>query len=192
MLLAHSENALRVKRCPDGCSPVALILLSDQIRREAPSTLAYFSRQGVELKIISGDNPITVSQVAKKAGFLDWESYVDASTLDNVGAVCDRYRIFGRVTPQQKLELIQALRSKVHVVGMTGDGANDVLALKEADVSVAMQSGSMPPERFRTCAFRQQFCFHAKGCGEGRRSINNVERSAALFLTKTVYSSYLP
>lgn len=189
LLLAHSENAFEGEALPDGCSPVALILLSDQIRREAPSTLAYFSRQGVELKIISGDNPITVSQVAKKAGFLDWESYVDASTLDNVGAVCDRYRIFGRVTPQQKLELIQALRSKGHVVGMTGDGANDVLALKEADVSVAMQSGSDAARAVSNLVLLDSnFASMPKVVAEGRRSINNVERSAALFLTKTVYS----
>ena len=146
LLLAHIKGRIDnfVPQNAD-IKPIALILLSDKIRKEAPETLSYFEQQGVKLKIISGDNPITVSSIAKQAGLKDADKYIDASTLktdEELYEAIRNYNVFGRVTPQQKHSFIKALQEQGNVVGMTGDGANDVLALKEADCSIAMQSGS--------------------------------------------------
>lgn len=123
---------------------MGLILLANPIRRDAPETFRYFAQQGVAIKVISGDNPLTVSQIAAEAGIPGAENYVDASTLETEDALrsaAEQYTVFGRVTPEQKRLLVRALQSAGHTVGMTGDGVNDVLALKEADCSVAMASG---------------------------------------------------
>ncbi len=189
ILLAHSKDPFRDKELPADIRPVALIAITDKIRAEAPSTLKYFAEQGVDIKIISGDNPITVSNVARKAGVLHSEKYIDASTVENIGELVDDYTIFGRVTPPQKLELVKALKAKGHTVGMTGDGVNDVLALKEADCSIAMQSGSEAARNVSNLVLLDSnFASMPKVVAEGRRSINNVERSASLFLSKTTYS----
>ena len=192
ILLAKSDKPFREKDLPESVEPVALIAISDKIRAEAPDTLRYFKEQGVEIKIISGDNPVTVSAVAEKAGVFGAEKYIDASRVENIAEVIDDYTVFGRVTPSQKLEIVKALKAKGHTVGMTGDGVNDVLALKEADCSVAMQSGSDAARNVSNLVLLDSnFASMPKVVSEGRRSINNVERSAVLFLSKTVYSFLL-
>ena len=177
---------------PDDIKPIALIAITDKIRAEAPATLEYFAEQGVDIKIISGDDPVTVSCVAQKAGVLNADRYIDASSVENIGEVVNEYTVFGRVTPPQKLELVKALKASGHTVGMTGDGVNDVLALKEADCSVAMQSGSEAARNVSNLVLLDSnFASMPKVVAEGRRSINNVERSASLFLSKTTYSLLL-
>ena len=125
--------------------PLALILLSNKIRPEAPQTFAYFAQQGVRTKVISGDNPLTVSEVARRAGIPDAEKFVDARTLKTdteLAKAAEEMTVFGRVTPDQKKKLVEAMKRAGHTVAMTGDGVNDVLALREADCSIAMASGS--------------------------------------------------
>ncbi|MBQ3842038.1 MAG: HAD-IC family P-type ATPase [Ruminiclostridium sp.] len=192
IILAHSPESFTEKAVPAGTKPLAMIAITDKIRAEAPDTLRYFAEQGVDIKIISGDNPVTVSCVSQKAGVKNAEKYIDASSVDNIGELVDEYTVFGRVTPPQKLELVKALKAKGHTVGMTGDGVNDVLALKEADCSVAMQSGSEAARNVSNLVLLDSnFASMPKVVAEGRRSINNVERSASLFLSKTTYSLLL-
>lgn len=192
IILAHSGKPFDGDALPADIRPLALIAITDKIREEAPATLQYFAEQGVDIKIISGDNPVTVSCVSQKAGVLNSDRYIDASTVDNIGELVDEYTVFGRVTPPQKLELVKALKAKGHTVGMTGDGVNDVLALKEADCSVAMQSGSEAARNVSNLVLLDSnFASMPKVVAEGRRSINNVERSASLFLSKTTYSLLL-
>lgn len=180
--------------CLDGIL-LAMIVISDVIRKEAPETLSYFHSQGVQLKIISGDNPITVSKVAEQAGLKEadkWINAVQLKTDEELYAAAEKYTVFGRVTPEQKLKLIKALKDQGHVVGMTGDGANDVMALKEADCSIAMQSGSDAARNAsQLVLLDSNFSSMPKIVAEGRRSINNVERSAVLYLSKTIYSFLL-
>ena len=179
----------------DKLKPVALIVLSDKIRENAKDTLAYFAKQGVELKVISGDNPLTVSKVAERAGLAGADKFIDATELDTdekIFDACDKYTIFGRVTPKQKKVLVTSLKAKGHTVGMTGDGVNDVMALKEADCSIAMASGS---EASRNVAqlvlLDSDFAALPSVVAEGRRVINNIERAASLFLVKTSFSILL-
>jgi len=192
LLLAHSPEPFRDKDLPENITPVALIAITDKIREEAPATLEFFREQGVEIKIISGDNPLTVSAVAEKAGVDNAGSYIDASTVENIADVVGEYTVFGRVTPDKKLEIIKALKAKGHTVAMTGDGVNDVLALKESDCSVAMQSGSEAARNVSNLVLLDSnFASMPLVVAEGRRSINNLQRSATLFLSKTVYSFIL-
>ncbi|MDO5603017.1 MAG: cation-translocating P-type ATPase [Oscillospiraceae bacterium] len=196
LLLAHSSEELSARQVlPAQLKPLGFLLFSDKLRAEAPDTLAYFAKQGVALKIISGDSAVTAAHIAKRAGMTGWENYIDASLLQDEAALQDaaeRYQVFGRVTPRQKLSLVKALKNAGHTVAMTGDGVNDVLALKEADCSVAMASGS---DAARTVAdlvlLDSNFASLPKVVQEGRRSINNLQRSAALFLTKTIFSVFL-
>lgn len=194
ILIAHSDNLpdSDKKELPQDIVPVALVKISDKIRAEAPDTLRYFAEQGVDIRIISGDNPITVSGVAQRAGLEHYDSYIDTSTLttdEQIHEAADRYKIFGRVTPYQKLELVKALKKQGHTVAMTGDGVNDVLALKESDCSIAMQSGSDAARNVSNIVLLDSnFASMPKIVAEGRRSINNIERSGVLFLYKTVYS----
>ena len=183
------------KVLPDDIKPVGFILISDKIRTEAPQTLRYFAEQGVTLKVISGDNAVTVSNIAQKAGLPHAENYCDATTLhtdEEIAGAIEQYSVFGRVTPQQKLKFVQALKDHGHTVAMTGDGVNDVLALKEADCSIAMASGS---DAARTVSnlvlLDSNFASMPQVVKEGRRSINNLQRSASLFLQKTIYSTVL-
>lgn len=194
ILIAHSNELPdeEQKELPHGVVPIALVRISDKIRKEAPDTLKFFAEQGVDIRIISGDSPITVSGVAQRAGLESYDSYIDASTLltdEQIHEAAGKYKIFGRVTPHQKLELVKALKAEGHTVAMTGDGVNDVLALKEADCSIAMQSGSDAARNVSNIVLLDSnFASMPKVVAEGRRSINNIERSAVLFLTKTVYS----
>ena len=194
LLFAYSDKSFRDRDLPERVVPAALIFIGDKIRKEAPDTLDYFDRQGVDIKIISGDNPVTVSKIAQRAGVKNWDKVVDASALsaEEIGEAVKKYSVFGRVKPDQKLAMVKALKEQGHTVGMTGDGVNDVLALKEADCSVAMQSGSDAARAVSNLVLLDSnFASMPKVVAEGRRSVNNIERSAVLFLTKTVYSFIL-
>ena len=182
---------------PDGdmageAEPVGFVTIRDEIRTSAAETIGYFNEQGVTLNVISGDDPRTVSSIARVVGVPGADAYVDATTLDTpskIDAAVDRYHVFGRVTPQQKRELVQALKRREHTVAMTGDGVNDVLALKEADCSVAMAAGSDAARNVAEIVLvDNDFASMPAVVAEGRRSINNLQRSAALFLTKTLFS----
>lgn len=174
---------------------LGFIFIQDKIRENAKATLDYFQKQGVTLKIISGDNPLTVKSIAKRAGFPDGLKEIDATTLkteqDIMKAVLE-YDIFGRVTPEQKRDFVIALQNHSHTVAMTGDGVNDVLALKEADCSVAMASGSDATKNVsQLVLLDSDFSSMPSIVEEGRRTINNIERSSSLFLVKTIYASIL-
>lgn len=172
--------------------PISLILLSNKIRAEAPETFRYFAKQGVAIKVISGDNAMAVSEVAKRAGIKGAESYVDARTLEtdeDIAEAIEKYTVFGRVTPDQKRKFVHALKAGGHTVAMTGDGVNDVLALKEADCSIAMASGSDAASQVsHIVLLESNFAAMPSVVAEGRRVINNIERSAALFLVKNIFS----
>lgn len=171
------------------------VAIRDEIRATAPETMRFFLDQGVELRVISGDDPRTVSAIAARAGVPLAERYVDASTLDTpekLDAAVDEARVFGRVTPQQKRELVRALHRRGRTVAMTGDGVNDVLALREADCSVAMASGSAAARNVSEIVLADNdFSHMPEVVAEGRRSINNLQRSASLFLVKTVFTAVL-
>ena len=172
--------------------PLALLLLSNKIREEAPETFRYFREQGVTVKVISGDNPATVSEVAKRAGIPNAEKYIDARTLRTEMALnraAEEYTVFGRVTPEQKRKLVRAMKAAGHTVAMTGDGVNDVLALKAADCSVAMASGSeVACQVSHIVLLNSNFASMPDVVQEGRRVINNIERSASLYLVKNIFS----
>ncbi|WP_417147050.1 HAD-IC family P-type ATPase [Paratractidigestivibacter faecalis] len=171
------------------------VAIRDQIRPTAPATMEYFREQGVELRVISGDDPRTVSAIAERAGVPGARAYVDASTLEDEAAIedaVDRYRVFGRVTPQQKRDLVKALHRRGRTVAMTGDGVNDVLALREADCSVSMASGSAAARNVSEIVLADNdFSHMPEVVAEGRRGINNLQRSASLFLVKTVFTAVL-
>jgi cation-transporting ATPase E len=197
LVLAHSDAPLDGEHLPDGLAAAALVLLEDRIRVDAPDTLRYFAEQDVTLKVISGDNPRTVAAVAQRAGLVGADAAVDARTLpaddlDALAGAVDTSTVFGRVTPHQKRAMVQALQSKGHTVAMTGDGVNDVLALKDADCGIAMAAGS---EASRAVAqlvlLDSSFAALPRVVAEGRRVINNIERVASLYLVKTVYSVLL-
>jgi cation-transporting ATPase E len=172
--------------------PFALVTLANSIRANAPETFAYFRRQGVSIKVISGDNPVTVSAVAAEAGIPHAERYVDASTLKSytdIRSAVEKYTVFGRVVPSQKRDMVRALKELGKTVAMTGDGVNDVLALKEADCSVAMASGSDAAAHVsQLVLLESDFSRMPDVVAEGRRVINNIERSASLFLVKNIFS----
>lgn len=195
LVMVHSKNDFNERELPDDLEICGLLILVDKIRAEAPQTLKYFDEQGVEIKVISGDNVLTVSDVARRAGVKNYDKYVDASTLktdEDIKKAILENTVFGRVTPAQKKKFVQALQSEGHTVAMTGDGVNDVLALKEADCSVAMASGSDAARNVsQLVLLNSNFSSMPKVVAEGRRTINNIERSAALFLVKTIYMTIL-
>ena len=176
-------------------TPIALILLANKIRDEAPETFRYFAENDVTVKVISGDNAMAVSEVARRAGIEGAEFYVDARELDTdekIAAAANEYNVFGRVTPEQKRKLIRSMRKAGHTVAMTGDGVNDVLALKEADCSVAMASGSeIASQASHIVLLDSDFSAMPSVVAEGRRVINNIERSASLYLWKNIFSLVL-
>ena len=192
LLLGMYDGALTDETLSAGFLPIALILLSNKIRAEAPETFGYFASQGVAVKVISGDNARTVSEVAKRAGIENADRFVDARTLTTEEAIRDaagKYTVFGRVTPAQKRSLVQALKADGHTVAMTGDGVNDVLALKEADCSIAMASGSdVACQVSHIVLLDSNFASMPSVVAEGRRVINNIERSASLYLVKNIFS----
>ena len=188
LLLAQSQEDFDGQTLPGQLKLLGLVLISDKIRREAPRTLRYFADQGVDLKVISGDNAVTVANIARKAGLEHADKYVDATTLrteEDIRRAVNEYSVFGRVTPQQKLSFVKALKAQGHTVAMTGDGVNDVLALKEADCSIAMASGSDAARTVSSLVLLDSnFASMPVVVQEGRRSINNLQRSSSLFLAK--------
>ena len=177
---------------PGKLLPLALVLLTNRIRPEAPDTFAYFAQQGVTIKVISGDNPVTVSEVARRAGIANADLWIDAGKLeteeDFLRAV-EAYTVFGRVTPDKKRRLIRALQKRKHTVAMTGDGVNDVLAMKEADCGIAMASGAQAASQVaQLVLMNSDFAAMPGIVGEGRRVINNIQRAATLFLVKNIFS----
>ena len=191
ILLCKAKQKLN-KTLPSSVTVMGLVIISDKIRVEARSTLEYFKKQGVDIKLISGDNPKTVAHVASKVGFNDIR-YIDMSKCKLPAIeIADKYNVFGRVKPKQKKDLIVALKALGHTVAMTGDGVNDVLALKEADCSVAMNSGSDASRSVsQLVLLDSNFSSMPKVVAEGRRSINNIQRSSSLFLCKTIYATLL-
>ncbi len=175
--------------------PVALAVLTNPIRPEAPDTFRYFAKQGVDIKVISGDNPATVSAVAIQAGIQGGERFVDAAALKEPGdyaRAIEEFTVFGRVTPDQKRKLVQALQRAGHTVAMTGDGVNDVLALKDADCGIAMASGAEAAcQVAQVVLLSSNFAAMPKVVEEGRRVINNIQRAAALYLVKNIMSFFL-
>lgn len=194
LLLAHSDGTIEDGRLPGGITPVALITLRDKIRPSAAGTIEYFKSQGVDIRIISGDSVQTVRAVGERVGLDGCENAVDASQLDDgaLAAAVGGTRIFARVSPIQKQVIIKALKDSGHTVAMTGDGVNDVLALKEADCSVALASGAGAARNISELVLtNSDFSVMPAIVDEGRRSINNIERTALLFLVKTIYSIIL-
>lgn len=192
LVFGRYEGTLDGKPLGRPAEPMGMILLANPIRPNAKETFTYFANQGVAIKVISGDNPVTVSEVAKEAGIANAENYVDAGTLTDEGmlrAAADKYTVFGRVTPDQKRQLISALKSCGHTVAMTGDGVNDVLALKDADCSIAMASGSDAAAQVsQLVLLESDFSKMPSVVAEGRRVVNNIERTASLFLVKNIFS----
>ncbi|HJJ48386.1 MAG TPA: HAD-IC family P-type ATPase [Methanocorpusculum sp.] len=199
---ATLENAKKGERVlvlatdsPAGKTAVAAVMLNNALRENAVETFAYFRAQGVTIKVISGDNPVTVSEVARRAGIPDSDKYVDATTLvsdEDIEKAAVFYTVFGRVTPVQKKSLVLALKKAGHTVAMTGDGVNDILAMKDADCSIAMASGSdAASQAAQVVLLESDFSCMPNVVLEGRRAINNLQRSAILFLSKNTFSLIL-
>ena len=195
LVFAEYPGTLTGEALTEPASPLGMILVANPIREKAPETFRYFVEQGVEIKVISGDNPVTVSEVAKEAGIANAEAYIDASTLqdyEELYAAAKRYTVFGRVTPDQKRQLVSALKHMGHTVAMTGVGVNDVLALKDADCSIAMASGSDAASQVaQLVLLESDFSKMPSVVAEGRRVVNNIERTASLFLVKNIFSLLL-
>ncbi len=175
--------------------PLGFICIKDEIRETAPDTIKYFQDEGVTVKVISGDDPRTVSGIANTVGVKDADKYVDATTLKSdkdIEEAVQKYAVFGRVKPEQKKAFVVALQKFGHTVAMTGDGVNDVLSLKQADCSIAMASGSAAARNVaHLVLLENDFATMTNVVAEGRRSINNLQRSASLFLVKTLLSMAL-
>ena len=195
LVFAEYEGNLDGKELTENATPIAFILLNNAIREGAMDTFRYFSKRGVDVKVISGDNPVTVSEIAKKAGIRHAEKQVDAATLKTAEAVrkaAKKYTVFGRVTPEQKRLLVQALKEQGKTVAMTGDGVNDILALKDADCSIAMASGSEAASHVaQLVLLDNDFNKMPAVVMEGRRVVNNIGRTASLYLVKNIFSMLL-
>lgn len=191
LLLAQLHNELNEK-LEGKIESAALILIEDIIREAAPQVLEYFREEGVEVKIISGDSPVTVSEVARRAGVKNWDKYIDARELpedhEELKKVIEETTVFGRVTPHQKKKIVVALQEMNHTVAMTGDGVNDVLALKASDCGIAMANGSDATKAVaQLVLMKSDFSALPKVLEEGRKQINNLERVSELFLSKTIF-----
>lgn len=199
LVLSHSEGEHQGEQQPDTLSPLAIITLEDTVRSDAPEILEFFREQGVTIKVISGDNPSTVAAVARRAGVRHSESATDARTLPDFETAAEAFAdsvdgtaVFGRVTPHQKRAMVQSLQSRGHVVAMTGDGVNDVLALKDADMGIAMGDGSSSTRAVaQLVLLDNRFATLPQVLAQGRRVINNIERVANLFITKATYAVFL-
>ncbi len=195
LVAAYDGDPVPGSLAVDRIKPLAMVLLTNRIRPEAPETFRYFAQQGVAVKVISGDNPATVSDVARRAGIENAEDFIDAGELESeedfLWAV-DNFAVFGRVTPDKKRALVQALKKKKHIVAMTGDGVNDVLAMKEAHCGIAMASGAQAASQVASLVLMENnFAVMPDIVGEGRRVINNIQRAATLFLAKNIYAFVL-
>ena len=191
LILAKSKGTISNGKLPEGRTTVALLVLEDRIRDDAEKTIKWFKDNGVDVKIISGDNPITVAEIAKRVGIDNASAFVNLEGMNEkqVIAAATKYTVFGRVTPDQKAILVKALKQAGNTVAMTGDGVNDILALKESDCSIAMASGS---EAVRSVShmvlLNSNFSSMPQAVFEGRRVINNVQRASSLFFMKTIFS----
>ncbi len=194
LVLAWQSEPIGDSGTGDDITPLGLAVLTNAIRENAAETFGYFKAQGVNIKVISGDNPDTVAEVARRAGIDGAEKYIDASKLDDesLKAAALEFTVFGRVKPDQKRTLVNALQSAGHTVAMTGDGVNDILAMKEADCSIAMASGSeAASQAAQVVLLDSDFARMPSVVAEGRRVVNNIERSASLFLVKNIFSLLL-
>lgn len=195
VVLFAKYSSLKIKGpLTEKAEPLGFILLRNPIREKAPETFRYFESQGVDIKVISGDNPVTVSEIAMEAGIKNADKYIDLSDADDkdIDSIANEYTVFGRVSPQTKRSLIHALQKSGNTVAMTGDGVNDVLALKDADCSIAMASGSEAAENVaQIVLLDSDFSCMPDILLEGRRVVNNIERSAGLFLIKNIFSLLL-
>ena len=195
LLLGKYEGSSLKDGLTEQVVPLGYIILTNPIRENARETFSYFKEQGVCVKVISGDNPETVSEVASRAGIEHADQFIDATTLDTdskLANALEEYTVFGRVTPKQKQKLVQALQKAGHTVAMTGDGVNDILAMKDADCSVAMASGSeAAAQAAQVVLLDSDFAHMPNVVIEGRRVVNNVQRSAVLFLVKNIFSILL-
>ena len=195
VVFAEYDGAADGKPLTGKATPLGYVLLANPVREDARETFEFFEKQGVTVKVISGDNPVTVSRVAQEAGIANADKYIDAATLageEQIANAVRDYVVFGRVTPAQKRKFIQALKQDVHTVAMTGDGVNDVLALKDADCSIAMASGSdAAAQSAQLVLLDSNFSCMTDVVMEGRRVVNNIERSASLFLVKNIFSFLL-
>lgn len=191
LLCKNGMAADDVDAIPVRNTPLAIIVIEDNIKADAPEIIAYFKQNGVDVRVISGDNPVTVSEVARRVGIENAEKYINLHNMsdEEIREIAMDYTVFGRVNPNQKKLLVQIFKEHRHTVAMTGDGINDILALKEANCSIAMANGS---EATRNVAqivlLDSNFASMPKVVGEGRRVVNNIERASALFLTKTAFS----
>ena len=191
LLLSHSKQSIEKDTLPEEREPIALIILEDHIREDAMKTISWFRDNGVKVKIISGDNPLTVSEIAKRVGVEGTDSFISLDGLNEkqVIAAANKYTVFGRVTPEQKALLIKTIKADGNTVAMTGDGVNDILALKEADCSIAMASGN---EAVRSVShmvlMNSDFSSMPDTVVEGRKVINNVQKASSLFFMKTLFS----
>lgn len=195
LVYGRYEGVLDGQKLTEKALPVAFIMLTNAIREGAKETFSYFTERGVEIKVISGDNPKTVAEIAQKAGICGADNYVDASTLttdESIAQAVMKYQIFGRVTPDQKLKFVEALKAQGRTVAMTGDGVNDVLALKDADCSIAIASGSEAASQVaQLVLLDNDFSRMPSVVMEGRRVVNNIQRSASLYLVKNIFSMLL-
>ncbi|HEL1717566.1 TPA: cation-translocating P-type ATPase [Streptococcus suis] len=196
LILALSQQSLpsSQNQLPENIEPLALLEIADPIRKDAAETLAYLRSQEVTLKIISGDNPVTVSHIAREAGFADYDSYIDCSKVDDEALIAraETTAIFGRVSPHQKKLLIQTLKAQGHTTAMTGDGVNDILALREADCSIVMAEGDPATRQIANLVLLDsEFRDIPEILFEGRRVVNNISHIAPIFLIKTIYSFLL-
>ena len=193
LLLAHSPKSIVKDTLPESREPIAIIILEDHIRENAQKTIAWFKNNNVKVKIISGDNPLTVSEIARRVGVEGTDSFISLDGLNEkqVIAAANKYTVFGRVTPEQKALLIKTIKSDGNTVAMTGDGVNDILALKEADCSIAMASGN---EAVRSVShmvlLNSDFSSMPDTVVEGRKVINNVQKASSLFFMKTLFSIF--
>ncbi len=194
IVLAHSSTPIVGDKLPAILKPVAIISIADNIREDAIETIRWFKENDVQVKVISGDNPITVSEVAKRAGIINAEKFISLEGLNEkeVENVADKYTVFGRVTPEQKAILVKAIKNEGNTVAMTGDGVNDILALKEADCAISVASGSEAARNVSHLVLTDNnFASMPKVVGEGRRVINNIKNSASLYLMKTLFTAML-
>lgn len=195
LVFAQYEGTLDRKPLTEPVLPLCFVMLANPIRKGAKETFTYFAENDVDIKVISGDNPLTVSVIAAEAGIVGAEHFVDASTLkekEDYDRAVEEYTVFGRVTPSQKRMLVQALKEHKKTVAMTGDGVNDVLALKDADCSVAMASGSEAASNVaQLVLLDSDFSRMPSVVAEGRRVVNNIERTAALYIVKNIFSMLL-
>ncbi|OED59231.1 HAD-IC family P-type ATPase [Acholeplasma laidlawii] len=194
LAVVHTDDPIEGKEVTGKLKPIALIMIEDTIRADAPDTIQYFKDNGVNVVVISGDNPLTVSRISQRAGIKNAESYVSLENMSDkeVVRIANKYTVFGRVSPHQKKLLVEAMKNNGHVVAMTGDGVNDILALREADTSIAMASGSEAARNVSHLVLMDSnFANMPKVVSEGRRVINNIQKVSKLYLTKTFFTLFL-